>query len=123
LGAGDFQFTPLTKGVVYRHEVQVARISANQFRFHVWVHDAAGNLLYDDDDFRSRDGSLTLANHVHTFNIIASTAVFLIGLNGIGNSPPWPIHSSDQAAIAIVQGLAERQAIGAYGSVEGEVRR
>jgi hypothetical protein len=123
LGARDGQYTPLTKGVVYRHEVQVVRISATQFRFHVWVYDAAGNLLYDDDDFRSALGNVTLANNpTFTFQNVANTSIFLIGLNGIGNSPQWPIHSSDQAGIAIMQGLAERQPIGPYGSIQGEIR-
>ena len=123
LGARDGQWTPLTKGVVYRIELQVVRVSATQFRFHTWIHDSAGNLLYDDDDFHSRDGSSSLAqNPLQSFNIPANSTNFVIGLNGIANAP-WPIHSSDQAAFAVVQGLAERQQIGAYGSVAGEIRR
>ncbi len=123
LGAREGQYTPLQKGAVYRHEIQLARISPTQFRFYVWIHDANGNLLYDADDFRNRDGSTTLRGYTHTFNVVANTSIFLIGLNGIGNNPPWPIHSSDQAAIAVVQGLPEGQQIGAYGSLPGEVRR
>ena len=123
LGTRDGQFTPLQKGRVYRFEIQMMRTSTARFRFHAWVYDAAGNLLYDDDDFRSRDGSTSIGSYEHTFQNVANTSIFLVGLNGIGNSPPWPIHSSDQAGIAIVQGLPERQPIGAYGSVEGEVRR
>jgi hypothetical protein len=123
LGTSDAQHTPLRKGVLYRHEIQVVRISATQFRFHAWVYDAAGNLLYDDEDFRNRNGSGSLATAVHTFQDVSNTGIFLIGLNGIGNSPAWPIHSSDQGGIAIVQGLPERQPIGAYGSVAGETPR
>ena len=123
LGTREGQFTPLQKGTIYRFEIQMVRTSVTQFRFHAWVYDAAGNLLYDDDDFRSRDGSTTLGNQVFTFQNVANTSIFLIGLNGIGGTPPWPIHSSDQAGIAVVQGLPERQPIGAYGSVQGEIRR
>ena len=123
LGARDGQYIPLTKGVVYRIEIQIVRVSATQFRFHSWIHDSAGNLLYDDDDFHARDASASLAdNPLQSMNIPANATNFLIGLNGIANAP-WPIHSSDQAAVAVVQGLAERVQIGAYGNVPGEVRR
>jgi uncharacterized protein YjdB len=124
LGAREGQWTPLRKGQVYRIEIQIVRVSSTQFRFHTWIHDAAGNLLYDDDDFRSRDGSTSLAsNPLQTFNNPANATNFVIGLNGIGGSVPWPIHSSDQAAFAVVQGLSEGQQIGPYGSVQGEMRR
>jgi hypothetical protein len=123
LGARGGQFTPLQKGQVYRFEIQMTRTSTSQFRFQVWIHNAAGNLLYDTDDFRSPDGSRTLRNYQHTFNVVSNTSIFLIGWNGIAGSAPWPVHSSDQAGFAIVQGLAEGEQIGAYGSVEGEVRR
>jgi hypothetical protein len=124
LGAREGQWTPLQKGAVYRIELQIVRISSSQFRFHSWIHNASGNLLYDDDDFRSRDGATTLAqNPLQTLNIPANATNFVIGLNGIGNNPPWPIHSSDQAAYAVVQGLPEGQQIGPYGSLPGEVRR
>ncbi len=123
LGSREGQYTPLQKGVVYRMEVQLARFSSSQFRFYVWIYDAAGNLLYDCDDFRVRNGSRSLCNFAHTVRSTSSMDAFLIGLNGIGNSPSWPIHSSDQAAFAVVQGLPEGQQIGPYGNVQGEVRR
>lgn len=124
LGARDGQWIPLQKGRVYRLEIQIVRVSASQFRFHSWIHDSSNTLLYDDDDFHSRDGATSLAsNPLHRFNIPGNSTNFLIGLNGIANNPPWPIHSSDQAAVAVVQGLPEGQQIGPYGSVQGEVRR
>jgi hypothetical protein len=123
LGARDGQYTPLQKGQVYRFEIQVVRTAQSRFRFHVWVYNSAGNLLYDDNDFHSRDGSRTLANYEHTFNVVANTSIFLAGWNGIAGGASWPIHSSDQAAFAVVQGLPESQPIGPYGSVQGEVRR
>jgi hypothetical protein len=106
LGARDGQYTPLQKGQVYRFEIQVVRTAQSRFRFHVWVYNSAGNLLYDDNDFHSRDGSRTLANYEHTFNVVANTSIFLAGWNGIAGGASWPIHSSDQAAFAVVQGFA-----------------
>ncbi|HEY0810253.1 MAG TPA: hypothetical protein VGD49_08835 [Longimicrobiales bacterium] len=122
LGSSLNVYTPLQKGVVYRHEVQLVRISATQFRFHVWVHDASGNLLYDDDDFRNRPGTRHIGQVTHTFQVAANMSIWMMGLNGITGGP-WPVHSSDQAAAAIVQGLPEGTQIGPYGSVQGEVRR
>lgn len=123
LGTREGQYTPLRKGTVYRMEVQLARFSSTQFRFYVWIYDAQGNLLYDCNAFRVRNGSRTLCGFAQTISNVDSMDRFMVGLNGIGNSPPWPIHSSDQAAVAVVQGLPEGAQIGAYGSVAGEVRR
>jgi hypothetical protein len=123
LGPAYGQWTPLTKGAVYRIEVQIVRTGTNSFRFHAWIHDAAGNLLYDDDDFRNQDGSASLAsNPTMTFQVVANTGILQIGHNGT-TAATWPLHSSDQAGFAVVQGLQERQAIGAYGNVTGEVPR
>src|SRR5688500_8424365 len=83
LGPRDDVYTPLQKGVVYRHEVQIFRVSATTFRFHVWIHDASGNLLFDDDDFHNRDGTTTIGSYVHTFQVTANMSIFLMGLNGI----------------------------------------
>jgi hypothetical protein len=41
----------LDTGVVYRFEVQIEKVDALEFHAHVRVFDAAGTLLYDDDDF------------------------------------------------------------------------
>jgi hypothetical protein len=127
-GGGRYYFgpsaltaVPLTKGVAYRFEVQLLRTDATHFRFHAWIHDAGGNLLGDDDDFHTVDGSSDLsASPTFTFNIVANTSIFVAGNNGIGNSPPFPVHHADEAAFAIVEGLPEGTAIGAYGNVIGE---
>ncbi len=123
LGQREGSYTPLTKGVVYRMEVQLARISQSQFRFNVWIHDSSGRLLYDCNAIRVRNGSRSLCGYVHTFQNPANADIFLAGLNGISSPVNWPVHSSDQAAFAVVQGLTEGQQIGPYGSVQGEVRR
>jgi hypothetical protein len=123
LGSSYGQWTQLTKGAVYRIEVQIVRTGTNTFRFHAWVHDASGNLVADDDDFRNQDGTASLAsNPTMAFQVLANTGIFQIGHNGT-TAATWPLHSSDQAGYAIVQGLQERQQIGDYGNVAGEVRR
>jgi hypothetical protein len=41
----------LDRGVVYRFELQIEKVSDTEFHAHIRVYDAAGTLLYDDDDF------------------------------------------------------------------------
>lgn len=75
---------PLRKGVTYRFEWQVERVSETQFRLHVRIYDAAGTLVQSDADFRSNDGRTTLAsNPLLLFNNPANLAGLNAGLNGI----------------------------------------
>jgi len=123
----NFFFQPkLTKGVVYRMEIQLARVSTTQFRVHIWVTDPAGNVVGSDAGIRNEAGVLLSTNPLLNFNVVANTGVLVAGLNGISadnTTIQWPIHHNDQGAFAIVDGLPEGSQIGAYGRVVGEVPR
>lgn len=126
LGAEEEAYTPLPKGVVLRHEMQVVRISTTHFRFHSWVFNAAGTQLYSDADFHSRDGSLSLADNPSIpFNIVANTGTWVCGHNGLGppagNSSAANLELNIQGCFAVAEVLEEGQPIGPYGRCVGEV--
>jgi hypothetical protein len=125
--AGSGTYSLLQKRHAYRFEVQIYRISSSTHRLHLWVYDGDGTLLYDDDDFRNSSGTATLAsNPVLPTPNPNSLRNPVFGIEGVGhNAPDWspPMDMMYMAGIAIVDGLPERQPIGAYGSVAGEVRR
>lgn len=123
----------LQTGEVYRFELQIHRIGDTTFNMHAQVHDSAGNLLYDDDDFTNAhaNGTESLAdNPTLSFNAV-HTVASLDGLNGGCNgvssmelNPDSAYHVqmpyAVQAGFAVVDGLAPNTFIGPYGSVIGE---
>lgn len=119
--------TRLSKAVAYRFEFQMTRIDTTTFRVKAWVFDAStGVQLYGPSDWKSsaNSGETMNSDRAYTFNNLAGTAGFNIGLNGSGTSS-YPLHHSYKGGLAIATSLsgggpAEDATIGVYGSVVGE---
>lgn len=96
----------LDKGVTYRFEMQVHRISVTGFNLHARVYDSAGTLLHDDDDFRNArgtgDGTLADMPELITYDWSLIQG-FQVGFNGLmgGTEEQFPFTLYYQGAIAI----------------------
>jgi hypothetical protein len=94
----------LDKNVTYRIEWQVHRTGANTFRFHAWVYDSAGRLLYDDADFRNSNSSGSLADqHEFNFHRVENLNGLNAGING-GVGTPGDTWMYYQAGMAVCSG-------------------
>jgi hypothetical protein len=126
-------YTPtLMTGTVYRIELQIHRTGDTTFQMHARGYDAAGALLYDDDDFSNQaaGGTMTLAGSpTFAFNQDATRPFYNAdtlnglnaGCNGITGVTQEGFPYAVQAAFAVVDGLAVGSFIGPYGTVAGEV--
>ncbi len=76
----------LNKRQTYRIEQEVERISSGQFLLHARVYNAAGQLVFSDDDFENANGSASLDTGV-PLNLgllgAASLGAFRTGLNSL----------------------------------------
>lgn len=100
----------LTKGVWYRVELQVEKITGNSFLYHGRVYDINDTLLYSDADFINANGSDGVSAGQYSFSdAVTLTAGNLTqidearaGLNGITGSEWYPeILYGAQAGYAI----------------------
>lgn len=92
----------LEQGVTYRFEHQLTRVADTMFNFHVRVYDAAGALLYDDDDLTNSDGTTLSSNPVLILPEPDSLGRLQAGNNGIaGTNPPFPFTYAHQAAFCV----------------------
>jgi hypothetical protein len=100
-GSGNpMPFILLDSSVVYRLEWAIYRVNTTQYTMQCRVYNAAGTLLYDENDFFRPSGS-ALAGLTHTFVDAASTGAFACGSNQSNFfTSPAPPHSY-QAAPAI----------------------
>lgn len=109
----------LTKGVAYRVEWQVHRISETEFVFYLKIYNVAGTLLFSDVTFTNNTpfapgGTLTLADlEPMLLHTVANMAGLNLGCNGIENITKNFIYGY-QGAPAIADGLAPGAVIGAY---------
>jgi len=91
----------LQKNTTYRFEMQLHRISATHFNFHVRIYNSAGTLLYDDADITNSSGQGTLAsNPALALNNAASLGGLNAGINGVAG-PPGATAMFYQGAVAI----------------------
>lgn len=90
----------LPKNQVFRWEWQILRTGTNTFQCHARIYNAAGTLLYDDDDFRNEQatGNLT-SNHEFNFHVLANMAGLNVGANQ-GNYTPAGFYGY-QGAVAV----------------------
>jgi hypothetical protein len=93
----------IQKGVTYRFENQLERIGDTTFHMHVRVYDAAGALLYDDEDILGADGTLSLSSVPElVLPTPDSLQRFQAGNNGIGGDmPPFPFVYAYEGAFCI----------------------
>jgi hypothetical protein len=94
----------LRKNETYRFGLRVERTGTDAWRLHVRVYDAAGQLLYDDDDFRNPNGSATLATApALRFTDVDWLGYFQGGLNGLaaGSASQFPFVMYYQGAFEI----------------------
>jgi hypothetical protein len=94
----------LRKGVTYRYELQLHRVSSTTFNLHARIYDAKDRLLYDDHHFRNANRSQSLANRPSLwFNKIEHLAGFQIGFNGLnkGAADLFPFVLYYQGAVCI----------------------
>lgn len=123
----------LTIGSLYRMEIQLESLSSTTFCYHLSIYNGLTEAnIYTDSNITNRDGdgshpvgSVSLATRpVLTWGNKASLAGMRFGCNGKGplNAPDWPddFHFADEGCLAVVDGLAVGEVIGAYGSVTGE---
>jgi hypothetical protein len=79
----------LQQGVVYRFELHILRTGDTTFEMHARTYDAAGTLLYDDDDYRNAPGTMTLADrptlHFHATSGASTLDGLNAGVNGISD--------------------------------------
>ena len=93
----------LQTAVTYRFEAQVQRTGTSTFNFHIRVYNSAGQLLYDDDDFRTDEGlpGSLADNPTLTFNNVNNMNGLNAGSNHAATSRPYPFVQSYQGGIAI----------------------
>lgn len=82
----------LEKGVVYRIEMQLYRVTTGTVNCHMRVYSAAGVLLYDDSDFQdANEAGRTLATTPELLlDTPASMGILWAGCNGISGSDWFP---------------------------------
>jgi hypothetical protein len=94
----------LDKGVTYRFEHQILRISDDQFHLHTQIFSALGQRLLDDDDFRNINNTRLLSSEPDLFfNNIANLAGMQVGFNGLsaGVETEFPMPLFYQGAVAV----------------------
>lgn len=101
----DYRWNPpsLPKGVTFRYEWQVTRVSDTTFNLRARIYDTAGTLVRSDADFVNEGNTRTLAATPSLlFNNVNNLDGLNAGCNGIGGSaPPFPFIYGYQSAFAV----------------------
>jgi hypothetical protein len=80
-GGNEANAIYLARATTYRLEWQIRRTSVTNFEMHARIYNAAGVLLYDDDDFVAMSQVLS-SNPQHTLNDPNTLRRFQLGTNG-----------------------------------------